>query len=162
MVKYSCRIGDIVSGTAADELEALALGSCIALIIYDAEIKVGAMAHILLPVDIARDRDNKMGKYATTAVPETIRTVLNKGGKRDRLKAKIVGGARMFELTGKNKLTLDVGKRNAEKIKELLRVNQIPIVAEDIGQDYGRSVLFSIETTQLQIKVGLRKINKTI
>lgn len=120
------------------------------------------MAHILLPSNLSTDNDTKLGKYATSAVPATIREALNRGGRRERLKAKIAGGARMFELTGKNKLTLDVGKRNSEKVKELLRKNQIPLIAEDIGLDYGRSVLFKLDTGLLQIKVGLRKINKTI
>lgn len=162
MTTHPVRIGDIITASAPDELEALALGSCIALIIYDAEIKIATMAHILLPNNIATDKDTKRGKYATDAVPEAIRTVLNKGAKRERIKAKMAGGARMFELTGKTKLTLDVGKRNSEMVKKLLEVHNIPLVAEDIGKDFGRSVTFNLENSILTIKVGLRKLYKQI
>ncbi|MCY3413644.1 MAG: chemotaxis protein CheD [Candidatus Heimdallarchaeota archaeon] len=162
METHPVRIGDIIFASAPDKLEALALGSCIGLIIYDPVLKLGAMAHILLPEDVAHDSDNKLGKYATTAIPETIRTVMNKGGKRDRLVAKMAGGARMFELTGKTALTLDVGKRNAEMVRKLLEANNIPILAEDVGNNYGRSVTFDLDVGTLTVKVGLRKILRTI
>ena len=120
------------------------------------------MAHILLPEQLHTDTSNALGKYANTAIPETIRVILNKGASRERLKAKIAGGARMFELTGKTALTLDVGARNVQKIKELLREQNIPIISEDVGQNYGRTIKFSISTFMLNIKLGLKKITRQI
>ncbi len=162
MTVYSARIGEIIIGGSSDELEALALGSCVAVVIYDEAIQVGVMAHILLPEQLHTDTSNALGKYANTAIPETIRVILNKGASRERLKAKIAGGARMFELTGKTALTLDVGARNVQKIKELLREQNIPIISEDVGQNYGRTIRFSISTFMLNIKLGLKKITRQI
>jgi chemotaxis protein CheD len=162
MAVYSARIGEIIIGDSSDELEALALGSCVAVVIYDDVIKVGAMAHVLLPEQLNTDMATILGKYANTAIPETIRMVLNKGASRERLKAKIAGGARMFELTGTTPLTLDVGARNVQKIKELLKAEHIPIISEDIGDRYGRTVKFNLNTFILQIKLGLKKIVRQI
>lgn len=162
MTVYSVRIGEIVIGGNQDELEALALGSCVAVVIYDEVIQVGAMAHILLPEQLNTDLSSALGKYASTAIPETIRLILNKGASKERLKAKIAGGARMFELTGKTAHTLDVGARNVQKVKELLKTENIPIVSEDVGQNYGRTIKFSINTFMLNIKLGLKKITRQI
>lgn len=160
----TARIGDIIISRTPDQLEALALGSCIACIVYDETIKVACMAHILLPESstFKSDDENKPGKYADTAIPEVIKLILNKGAKRERLKAKIAGGARMFEMTGKNKLTLDVGLRNIDAVRNLLQKNNIPIVAQDVGETYGRTVLFDIETCILTIKTGLTKSLRSI
>ncbi|MHA2250770.1 MAG: chemotaxis protein CheD [Candidatus Kariarchaeaceae archaeon] len=162
MSVHSARIGEIIVARAPDKLEALALGSCVAVFIYDDAIQLGACAHILLPESRQFSEDNRPGKYADTAIPEMIRLLGQKGGKKGRLKAKLVGGARMFELTGKNKLTLDVGKRNIEATKKSLQDADIPVVADDLGADYGRSVEFDLETGILTIKVALQKVTKHI
>ncbi|MHA2089238.1 MAG: chemotaxis protein CheD [Candidatus Kariarchaeaceae archaeon] len=163
MVKtWSARIGEIVIGRAPDTLEALALGSCVAIFIYDEITKVGGCAHVLLPESKQFSEYNKPGKYADTAIPEMIKLLKQKGAKSERFRAKLVGGARMFELTGKNKLTLDVGYRNIEAIKKHLREISIPVVAEDTGADYGRTVEFDLETNVLTIKVALKKSVKHI
>ena len=162
MTVYSARIGEIIIGGNSDELEALALGSCVAIVIYDEVIQVGVMAHILLPERLNTDLSSVLGKYANTAIPEAIRMILNKGASRERLKAKIAGGARMFALTGKTAHTLDVGARNVQKVKELLKSENIPIISEDVGHDYGRTIKFNINTFMLNIKLGLKKITRQI
>ncbi|MCE7737575.1 MAG: chemotaxis protein CheD [Candidatus Heimdallarchaeota archaeon] len=166
MAVHTARIGDIIFGRAPDLLEALALGSCVAAFIYDPESKVGVCAHILLPETnefmVRKDSDHKLGKYADTAIPEAISMLVTKGGKRDRFKAKIAGGAKMFNLSIQAKSPLDVGARNIKAVTEQLKKNNIPIVSEDIGKDYGRTVVFDLEKSVLTIKTGMKKIVRHI
>ncbi len=159
---HSARIGEIIVARTPDILEALALGSCIAIFIYDQQIKLGACSHILLPASKQFGVNTKLGKYADTAIPEMIRIIKNKGGKQERFIAKIAGGARMFELTGKHDHTLDVGKRNTEAVRKALLSNNIPILAEDTGADYGRTVAFDLESGVLTVKKALQKVVRRI
>ena len=63
----------------------------------------------------------------------------------------------MFELTGKTPHTLDVGARNVQKVKELLQTENIPLISEDVGQNYGRTIKFNLNTFVLNIKLGLKR-----
>ncbi len=166
MAVHTARIGDIVFGRAPDSLEALALGSCVAAFIYDKEAKVGVCAHVLLPESneymIRKDADHKPGKYADSAIPTAISMLVTKGGKRERFACKIAGGAKMFNLESQKTTPLDVGTRNILAVKAVLKSNNIPIVSEDVGEDYGRTVVFDLEKSVLTIKQGLRKIVRYI
>ncbi|MDY7081049.1 MAG: chemotaxis protein CheD, partial [Halobacteria archaeon] len=53
-----------------------------------------------------------------------------------------------------------VGERNVEAVREKLEDEGIPIVAEDVGGDYGRSVEFDVMTGELMIKTanGVKEI----
>ncbi|OLS27155.1 MAG: Chemoreceptor glutamine deamidase CheD [Candidatus Heimdallarchaeota archaeon LC_2] len=166
MAVHTARIGDIVFGRAPDSLEALALGSCVAAFIYDKEAKIGVCAHILLPESneymIQKDSNHKLGKYADSAIPASISLLVTKGGKRERFEAKIAGGAKMFNLELQKKSPLDVGSRNILAVKAQLQSNNIALVAEDVGENYGRTVVFDLGKSILTIKQGLLKIVRYI
>ena len=115
----------------------IGLGSCIGLMFYDDHLKVGAMVHIMLP-DSAGRKD-RPGKYADTAIPLLLKELNALGCKNRSLIAKMAGGASMFEYFGAN---LNIGERNAEKIRALLKECNIPLVKEEVGGKMGRSVTF--------------------
>jgi chemotaxis protein CheD len=115
----------------------IGLGSCIGLTIYDETLKIGAMVHIMLP-DSAGRKD-RPGKYADTAIPLLIGELTAKGSRARSLVAKMAGGACMFEYFGTN---LNIGERNAERVRAILKENNIPLLKEDVGGKVGRSVTF--------------------
>jgi chemotaxis protein CheD len=115
----------------------IGLGSCIGLTLYDDTLKVGAMVHIMLP-DSAGRKD-RPGKYADTAVPLLIKELTALGSKNRSIIAKMAGGASMFEYFGAN---LNIGERNADKVRALLKEHNIPLKKEEIGGKVGRSVTF--------------------
>jgi chemotaxis protein CheD len=115
----------------------IGLGSCIGLTFYDDTLKVGAMVHIMLPD--SSGRTDRPGKYADTAVALLLNELTKLGCKNRSLTAKMAGGACMFEYFGAN---LNIGQRNAEKVKALLKENNIKLAAEDVGGKVGRSVTF--------------------
>jgi chemotaxis protein CheD len=115
----------------------IGLGSCIGLVLYDRERKVGAMVHIMLPESAGRT--DRPGKYADTAIPLLVKELVALGCRKQALVAKMAGGACMFEYFGTN---LNIGERNAEKIRAVLAKENIKLAAEDVGGKSGRSVTF--------------------
>ncbi|HEX2189648.1 MAG TPA: chemotaxis protein CheD [Longimicrobiaceae bacterium] len=130
-------------GGAEDTLVTLGLGSCVAILLHDPVSRVGGMAHVLLPEkQLARDSTN-LSKFASTAIPILAQEVVGAGARRERLKARLVGGASMFaSLMAPG--TLNMGERNLNASRQALRALGIPIVAEEVGADYGRSVRFHV------------------
>ena len=115
----------------------IGLGSCIGLTMYDPNLKLGAMEHIMLPESAGRM--DRPGKYVDTAVPLLVNELVALGCKNRSIVAKIAGGACMFEYFGTN---LNIGERNAGKVRILLKEHHIQLAAEDVGGKVGRSVTF--------------------
>jgi len=118
-------------------LMTIGLGSCIGLTLYDEKLKIGAMVHIMLPE--SGGRTDRPGKYADTAIPLLLKELAGAGSHKRSLVAKMAGGACMFEYFGTN---LNIGERNADKVRAMLKEHDIKLVAEDIGGKVGRSVTF--------------------
>ena len=122
------------------ELITYALGSCIGICLWDPNIKLGALIHIMLPINMETGRKNTM-KYADTGIKETINLLVGRGARKDRLVAKIAGGAKMFEVAGNNNLG-NIGARNIESVKMNLRKEGIRIVSENVGGSVARTLSF--------------------
>lgn len=128
------------------------LGSCVGLTLYDPHLKLAGMAHVMLPSsDIAREGQLNLAKYADTALPELFERMLKLGAERRRLVAKMAGGAQMFAFAGSGD-TMRIGPRNVESCKEMLVDLGIPLLAEDTGGSYGRTIELDCETGVLNIR----------
>jgi chemotaxis protein CheD len=109
------------------------LGSCVGIVLYDRAARLGGMAHIVLPT--SRGTADHPGKFADTAIPGMIEDLDRLGRKaRQRLTAKLVGGASMFQ----NASTLDIGRMNCNAVERILDGLGIPVLARDVGGDTGR------------------------
>jgi chemotaxis protein CheD len=120
-----------------------ALGSCIGICLYDKEIRLGALVHIMLPINMEAGRTNTM-KYADTGLKETIRQMELRGAKRARLTAKIAGGAKMFDVGGS--ALGNIGQRNIESVKLNLKKAGVRLIKEDVGGTLARTLLFDVVT----------------
>ncbi|MFK4785176.1 chemotaxis protein CheD [Fusobacterium sp. MFO224] len=161
MKKYMVSIGQIKIGTEDDELCAIGLGSCVAVIIYDSFNKIAGMIHILLPTVLQKDAaDIIPTRYADTGIKILLDKVIENGAKKSLLRAKIVGGAELFSINSKL-LKSDVGKRNVIMSKKTLEKLSIPLIASDVGGNSGRSATFYVNNNKLRIKT-LKKGEKVI
>ena len=122
------------------ELITYALGSCIGICLYDPDIKLAALIHIMLPINMEAGRKNTM-KYADTGIRETLKQLTAKGGRVNRMTAKIAGGAKMFEVAGNSNLG-NIGQRNIESVRMNLRKEGIRIVSENVGGSVARTLSF--------------------
>lgn len=127
------------------------LGSCIGLVLYDKVTKIAGMVHIVLP-NYNKDMPNvNIAKCADTAVAALLTSMLKEGAKRASIIAKMAGGAHMFK-TANNPLLM-VGEKNVMVTKQMLKKLAIPLVAEDVLGNNGRTVEFFPATGDFTIKV---------
>jgi chemotaxis protein CheD len=129
-------IGEWSTGDSV--MTSIGLGSCIGLIIHDDIKKIGGLAHVMLPKSSGKPNE-RAGKYADTAVEILIKELTLKGSKIQSMKAKLAGGASMFPNFSGN---LNIGERNAQALKSLLKEKSIPIIREDIGGTMGRTITY--------------------
>jgi chemotaxis protein CheD len=84
-------------------------------------------------------RTDRPGKYADTAIPLLLSKLTERGCQRTSLVVKMAGGACMFEYFGNN---LNIGERNAERVRAILAENRLRLHAEEVGGKMGRTVAF--------------------
>ena len=136
-------IADMKMAQKGERLITYALGSCIGICLYDPQIKLAAMVHIMLPINMEAGRKNTF-KYADTGIRETLNQMVAKGAMKERITAKIAGGAKMFEVNGG---TLgSIGQRNSESVHQVLRRENIRLLWEDVGGKVARTMEFDSAT----------------
>ena len=129
----------------------LGLGSCVGIALRDPVTKIGGLAHIMLPDSTAIRQNSNIPKFADTGIEELVKQMVAAGAGRAKLVAKIAGGAQMFNFQSKSDLGR-VGDRNVEAVKKKLQEMKIPILAEDTGKNYGRTVIFYPENGDFIIR----------
>jgi chemotaxis protein CheD len=132
------RVADLHVGGAGDTLLTVGLGSCVAIVLHDAEARVAGMAHVLLPAP-ALSRQENPAKCPQTAVPALLERMAQRGARPRRISARIAGGASMFGSLAPPG-TMQMGERNVVASREALRTAGLPLIGEDVGADYGRTV----------------------
>ncbi len=152
--KITVGIADMKLAQGSGILITYALGSCIGLCFHDPRLRLGALLHIMLPLNMETGRKNPL-KYADTGIRETIRQMEMKGSSRARMTVKIAGGAKMFEVKGGN--LGNIGQRNIESVHTVLKQEGIRLLAEDVGGSVARTLMFDPITGQGCIKSYGRK-----
>jgi chemotaxis protein CheD len=144
-------MADLKVCSAPDGLTTLGLGSCVGIAMRDPVKGIGGLAHIMLPDStIIKDNANRY-KFADTGIDDLISQLLAMGANRARLESKIAGGAQMFAFSSKSS-SIQVGARNVEAVKAKLTSLRIPILAEDTGQNFGRTVVYYPENGSFLIR----------
>jgi chemotaxis protein CheD len=148
----SVAIGQWAIAAAPARLRTL-LGSCVGVVLYERTIRIGGLAHVVLPS--ARGPVDHPGKYADTAIPAVIADLERRLGLRTkmRLTAKLAGGASMFQVDTPADSTLNIGRRNQEAIEAILDELRIPILARDLGGTTGRRLTLDTVSGIVAIKV---------
>lgn len=140
----------IISGPG--QLGCIGLGSCVGIALYDLQAQVGGLAHAMLPrYEEGRDKVNA-AKYADSSIMLMVDELVEMGGVRSRLVAKIAGGAQMFSFMPSD--TLNIGQRNSEAARATLKAEHIRLLGEDVGGTRGRTVTFSTEDGSYIVQMG--------
>lgn len=142
---------------APDALTTLGLGSCIGIVLYDPKTKISGLAHIMLPDSSQIKNNTNVAKFADTAIDQLINDMVAIGASKTRMVSKIAGGAQMFSFGNGNDL-MRIGERNAIASKKKLKELGIPLLAEDCGLNYGRTIEFYSETGELKVKTIGREV----
>lgn len=130
------------------------LGSCVAACLHDPLAGVAGMNHFMLPDENEAGADHPDAmRYGTHAMDVLVSEVVKAGARRERLQAKVFGGAAVLP----NMPSLNVGDRNGEFVLRYLQQHRINLYAQDLGGTYPRRVGFLADTG----KVVVRKLRAT-
>lgn len=143
-------IADMKMASREGMLITYALGSCIGICLYDPVLRLAALVHVMLPLNMETGRKSPL-KYADSGIRETLKQMEARGAKRSRITAKIAGGARMFDVPGNGSLG-NIGQRNIESVHMTLKREGIKLLKEDVGGSVARTLLFDASTGQACVR----------
>ena len=144
-------MADLKLARAPDKLMTAGLGSCIGLCVFDPVVKVGVLAHIMLPNSTQSKNPQNRAKFADSAIVMALEEMDKNGASRVRLQAKIAGGAQMFKFSGESDI-MKIGERNTLAVIENLTKHNIKLVAKDTGGNFGRTIIFDVGDGSLLIR----------
>jgi chemotaxis protein CheD len=140
-------IGEMVVSSATDnQLLAYGLGSCVALAVWDPQVKQGGLAHFMLPAGAA-DADTPV-KFIDPGLDTFLRALEKRGVVARRSVIKAAGAAAMLAVGG----GLNVGKRNAEAIQASLTARSLKLAATALGGNCGRTVQLDVTNGRFLIR----------
>ena len=148
--RHMVGVGELRAIRGTGELVTLGLGSCIAIVLHDPVSRTGGMAHVLLPSPSLSRIQDAPGRYPETAVPALLNSMADLGAHRDRITARLIGGASMFASLSPRG-SLQMGERNTVASREALAGHEILLVGELVGGEHGRSVTLDVESGRLEI-----------
>jgi chemotaxis protein CheD len=141
-----------VSRRSDDVLTTYALGSCIAVALYDPQLRVGGMLHFQLPsstADTQRAQEKPL-MFADTGMHWLLEQMERFGAEKKRLEVRLAGGASMLNDSG----LFDIGRRNHTAIRKLLFQQRMFIAAEQVGGKEPRTMMLNIADGAVSIRSG--------
>ena len=153
MLKEVVRVGiaDMNIVKQPDTIRTSGLGSCVGVVLYDESKKIAGLLHVMLPdSNLAKSDKVNAAKFADTGVSALIELLKVEGVRPMSLKAKIAGGAQMFQFGSSD--TIRIGPRNVDAVKSELKRMGIRLMAEDTGGSSGRTIEFDPATSLLNIR----------
>ena len=127
-----------------------ALGSCVAVCLWDPQVRVGGLIHVLLPDSrINAERAAvQPAAFADTGIPLLFQTSYAYGVQKKRCQVRIIGGA---DVTGLGAGQTSVGKRNILAARALLWKNGVMLQGEAVGGHDARNVSMDVFDGRIQI-----------
>ncbi len=144
-------MADLLAVKCPYSVTTLGLGSCVGIALYDATHKIAGLAHIMLPDSTQIQNNSNVAKFADTAIIRLVNDMVRLGASKHLLKAKIAGGAQMFAINSTNE-SMRIGDRNVEATIKMLNQLNIPLLAKDVGANFGRTVELYSEDGRFVIK----------
>lgn len=137
------------------KISTLGLGSCLGVVLYDKTTQICGMAHVMLPDSHKITKNKNRLKFVDTCLQDMYDELLKRKVNPRNLTAKIAGGAKMFCYNTNNEF-FNIGEQNVVAVHKKLESWSIPVLAEDVGNIYGRTIMFDPGTGELLIKaVGI-------
>lgn len=127
-----------VSKNVQDMIITYALGSCIAVVVYDPRAKVGGMLHFMLAessIDKKKAMDNP-AMFADTGIPLLFKSCYQLGAEKKRMIVKVAGGASILDDSN----FFRIGQKNITAVRKIFWKNNVLITAEDTGKNFNRTV----------------------
>lgn len=130
--------GEVKSGAADDVLVASAIGSCVAVIVYDHERRFGCIAHIMLPGSCPRHNDHTM-RYSEDAIRELHTQMMNCGATCTSVAVCLAGGGNVLKRPDDTICSSNIGS-----VLSVLKREGFTVSAESLGGMQRRRVRLDI------------------
>ncbi|MCK9273929.1 MAG: chemotaxis protein CheD [Syntrophales bacterium] len=133
-----------VSRNFDDLLITYALGSCIAVTVFDAKAKVGGLLHFML-ADSSLDKQKaaiRPAMFADTGIPLLFKCCYQMGAEKRRIRVKVAGGASIMDKENH----FQIGQKNITAVRKIFWKNKVFVDGEDTGGDFNRTVRLDIAT----------------
>lgn len=145
-------MAEVKFAKAPNQISCLGLGSCIGVCVYYAPLKIGGIAHVMLPSSsMVNHEPASPAKFADTAIPFLIDEMGKSGGVRAQLVFKLVGGAQMFSTNGSDE-RLSIGLQNIAAVEKVCDQMGLRIAAKILGGNTGKSIIFDLDTGIVQVR----------
>jgi chemotaxis protein CheD len=130
-------------------LVTFALGSCIAVVLYDPVRAAGGMIHYMLPLSqISPDKAKTTpAMFADTGIPLLFERMYAMGSKKENVRVKAVGGGQLHKATGR----FNIGGRNYTVMRKIFWKNGVLIQAEDVGGTKSRTARLFISDGRVTV-----------
>lgn len=123
------------------------LGTCVSVCLYDPALQIGGINHFMLP--LWKGEGLASPKYGNIAIDRLLQKMFSLGAKKANLQAKVFGGL----TRSSDSSVFNIGGRNIQLAQVYLEREGIPLMAQHVGGDLPRKILFSTQTGEVLMKV---------
>ena len=145
-------VAQVRMGQAPMRIMTMALGSCLGIVLHDPEARIGALAHAMHPRRERVKNNVNRAKFVDAVIPLLLERMLQWGARRDKIVAKVFGGACMFEGFEGCRGILQIGEENIVAAREVLKELGIPLVAECVGGRTGRTIVLDVSDGSVLVR----------
>lgn len=140
-----------VSSDPTVTIAAIGLGSCVGVVAYDPSSRVGGMIHIVLPDSAGNSDADSKTKFADQGLPVLFDGMYRQGAKKEKLVVKIGGGAQMLASAGVS-MSFNIGERNVDAVRKILKEMGLVISSENVGGVTGRTLRLYLNTGRITVR----------
>jgi chemotaxis protein CheD len=143
--------GLVVSNHRGAVLTTYSLGSCLGITVYDPIVRAGGLLHAMLPdssLNPAKAAEQP-AMFVDTGLPALLQGMISLRTQPGRLHVCVVGGAQILDQGG----FFNIGQRNCQRFKELIRRYGLRLCAEEIGGLVSRTLSLDLNSGQVRLKI---------
>jgi chemotaxis protein CheD len=156
MIPVTVGVGDCqLSNQPGNVLITYALGSCLAVMVHDAQANVGGLLHFMLPesqIDLQK-AGRQPFMFADTGIPLLFRRAYELGAEKRRMVVAVAGGSQMIDPEG----AFNIGKRNYMAMRKIFWKAGVLVQAEEVGGTVSRTVRLEVGSGRIFLRQGGEK-----
>ncbi|MCG3196023.1 MAG: chemotaxis protein CheD [Candidatus Omnitrophica bacterium] len=152
-VSWLVGVGEFsVSDRPKDVLIAHSLGSCLGLSVYDPVLRLGGMAHCMLPLSKQNPMraSERPALYVDTGIQVLLEHLFGLGARKENLVIKAAGCAAILHDNG----MFRIGEKNYAVLRKVLWKNDLLVTSEETGGSAPRTVSLEIKTGRTFVQSG--------
>ncbi len=130
-------------------IRALALGSCIAIVAYDAKNRIGGIAHIMLPEKAPENKKQEENKYTENAISNLLLQMQKSGADKEEMKFCLAGGANVLRRNDDS-----IAEKNCISVVQIVKEQKLKIKAKSLGGTQRRCISLDISSGKVNLSVG--------